>query len=78
MWSCCRPRSADLRDLGVGGGAGVGGRGLGGGFLGGADLLGALAGLFLERGFLASGVVAHVTPMGSRGPAPGAPVLLVS
>ena len=46
--------SVDLRDLGVGEGAGVGGRGLGGGLLGGPDLLGALTGLFLERGFLAS------------------------
>ena len=37
----------------------------------------ALPGLFLERGFLASGVT-HVTSHGSRGPAPAAPVLLVS
>jgi hypothetical protein len=47
-------RSVDLRDLGIAGGTGVGGRGLGGGLLGGPDLLGALTGLFLERGFLAS------------------------
>lgn len=52
-------RSLDLRDLGVGGGAGIGGRGLRGGFLRGPDLLGALAGLFLKCYFLASGVVAH-------------------
>ncbi|MDP3968103.1 MAG: hypothetical protein Q8Q02_07455, partial [Nocardioides sp.] len=56
------PRSVDLRDLGIAGGTGVRGRGLGGGLLGGPDLLGALTGLFLERGFLASGVT-HVNSM---------------
>jgi len=69
--------SVDLRDLGVGGGAGVGGCCLCGGFIGGPDLFGALARLFLEGGFLASGVT-HLNSHGSRGPAPVSPVLLVS
>src|SRR5699024_2456797 len=67
----------DQCDLGVGGGAGVGGRGLGSCFLAGPDLLGALSRLLLERGFLASGVT-HVNSHGFRGPAPAAPVLLVT
>ena len=77
MWSCWRSDRWTLCDLGVGGGAGVGSRGLGACFLAGPDLLGALSRLFIERGFLARGVT-HVNSYGSCGPAPAAPVLLVT